>query len=315
MASGSALSPWAIATDAVVHGQTVAKAVGCMPHQATSASDQTSNPQSPAAILECLRERTVEELNSVALSVPTHLTAFGPIIDGIVLPADPVALMSRGGTSANKHMSSSSAFSTYALLFGVTRVEGGSLGGGTSGGSGGGTSSVSTSGFLNAADERHGVEVGRRDRLLRTLVRNLYSYHLQEIFYTLVNEYTDWTRPFLHPISLLDSLVALLGDALVVAPAVRVGLLHSAKNSGNSGSGGTSAPAGTYFYSFSHQTEAGDYSPRLGAVHGQELAYLFGAPLINGYQLAPAFPLNYTRAEVALSEAFMRLVANFARAG
>ena len=358
MASGSALSPWAIASDAVLHGQTVARAVGCQSNAqsaaSASASGSSSNSEpaasahlhassssssSAAAVLECLRERSVEELTSVPLTVPAHLTAFGPIIDGIVLPGDPAALMSRGGgggggssggtgsksSSSSSSYSSSAAssayFSTYALLFGVTRVERP-------------PSTASVVDLFNAADERHGVEVGRRDRLLRTLVRNLYSYHLQEIFYTLVNEYTDWTRPFLHPISLLDSLVDIFSDALVVAPAISVGLLHSSRGGGNSGSNGGGgggggghgggshhqvahhAQAGTYFYAFGHQTESGDYSPRLGgAVSGQELAYLFGAPLINGYQLSAAFPLNYTRAEVALSEAFIRLVANFVRTG
>jgi hypothetical protein len=28
----------------------------------------------------------------------------------------------------------------------------------------------------------------------RTYVRNSYTYHLSEIFYTIVNEYTDWER-------------------------------------------------------------------------------------------------------------------------
>jgi len=31
-----------------------------------------------------------------------------------------------------------------------------------------------------------------RDRYLRTLVRNSYNYHLNEIFATVQNEYTDW---------------------------------------------------------------------------------------------------------------------------
>ncbi|KAH9392400.1 postsynaptic membrane assembly, partial [Tyrophagus putrescentiae] len=188
-------------------------------------------------------------------------------------------------------------------------------------------STFSVVNLFNATDERHGVKVGRRDRLLRTLVRNLYSYHLQEIFYTLANEYTDWTRPFLHPISLFDSLVDIFSDALVVAPVIRVGLLHSFRGGGNSGSNGGGghggfhqvahhAQAGTYFYAFAHQTELGDYNLRLSeAVCGQELAYLFGAPLINGYQLSAAFPLNYTRAEVVFSEAFIRLVANFVWTG
>lgn len=58
--------------------------------------------------------------------------------------------------------------------------------------------------FLAAAEEKYGIEIDRRDRVLRTLIRNLYSFHQQEIFLTVVNEYTDWTRPFQHPLNVLD---------------------------------------------------------------------------------------------------------------
>lgn len=117
-----------------------------------------------------------------------------------------------------------------------------------------------------------------------------------------MNEYTDWTRPFFHPISLFDSLVDIFSDALIVAPTIRVGLLHS-KTSRN-----------TFFYTFAHQTENGDYNPRLGCIHGQDLAYLFGAPLINGIPLS-WFSFNYTRNEVSLSENFIYFISNFIRAG
>jgi hypothetical protein len=44
---------------------------------------------------------------------------------------------------------------------------------------------------------------------------------------TLINEYTDWTRPVEHPINLLDSLLDIMSDALVVAPVIETGDLHS----------------------------------------------------------------------------------------
>jgi hypothetical protein len=44
---------------------------------------------------------------------------------------------------------------------------------------------------------------------------------------TLINEYTDWNRPIEHPINLLDSTADILGDALVVAPIIETGDLHS----------------------------------------------------------------------------------------
>lgn len=41
------------------------------------------------------------------------------------------------------------------------------------------------SGCRSDADLRNGISEERRDRTLRTLIRNFYQYHLNEIFYVL----------------------------------------------------------------------------------------------------------------------------------
>ncbi|EEC17876.1 conserved hypothetical protein, partial [Ixodes scapularis] len=141
--------------------------------------------------------------------------------------------------------------------------------------------------FITASEEKYGIEVDRRDRILRTLVRNLYSYHQQEIFLTIVNEYTDWTRPFQHPMNILDGTGEAVGDALVVAPLVRAANLHA------------QVSPSTFVYVFGYQSEAGDYPSRLGCIHGEELAYLFGAPLVTSLA---HFSKNYSKAEQSLAE-------------
>lgn len=50
----------------------------------------------------------------------------------------------------------------------------------------------------------------------------------------------------------------------------------------------------------------------MGTVHGEDLPYIFGAPLVDGFS---HFPRNYTKSEVALSEAVMIFWSNFARTG
>lgn len=50
----------------------------------------------------------------------------------------------------------------------------------------------------------------------------------------------------------------------------------------------------------------------MGSVHGEELPYLFGAPLVEGFN---HFPKNYTKSELALCEAFISYMSNFARTG
>lgn len=54
------------------------------------------------------------------------------------------------------------------------------------------------------------------------------------------------------------------------------------------------------------------YLQRQGCIHGEELSYVFGAPLVSGMM---HFPRNYTKAEVLLSEATILYWSNFARTG
>lgn len=58
---------------------------------------------------------------------------------------------------------------------------------------------------FNAQDLEFGFNESRRDRILRTFVRNAYYYHLNEIYSTLKNEYTDWDKPLQNPLSVRDA--------------------------------------------------------------------------------------------------------------
>jgi len=137
MSSGSVLSPWAVASNAVSYSKKLASSLGC-PHEA----------QRNSVMVDCLRQKSVEQLLSVQLDVPAHLVSFGPTVDGIVIPNDPNLLMGELST----------LYRSYDLMFGVTKSEG--------------YNEVSHS-------EEHGLDITRRDRILRTLVRNLFTYHLQ----------------------------------------------------------------------------------------------------------------------------------------
>lgn len=126
----------------------------------------------------------------------------------------------------------------------------------------------------------------------------------------------DWSRPFLHTQDIFDGTLDALGDAMVVAPIIRAGSFHS---------GGIpreynypypqsqySNDKKSYFYVFGYQTEYGDYSSRLGCINGEELPYLFGAPLVNNLA---HFSSNYSKAEQTLSEVIMMQWTNFAKYG
>lgn len=51
---------------------------------------------------------------------------------------------------------------------------------------------------------------------------------------------------------------------------------------------------------------------KMGSVHGEELPFIFGAPLVDGFG---HFPKNYTKNEVALSENIIQYFANFVKTG
>lgn len=259
--SGSALSPWAIARDALTYTKQVASHLKCP-------------TKDNAALVACLGKRPVQEILSAPLRVPDHLTAFGPTIDGVVIPGEPSYLMEK----------QSELFSQYDLLLGVSRIE--------------------YYFKFSSQEDRIGIEVPRRDRLLRTLVRNLFTYHLQEIFLTVVNEYTDWSKPDQHPINVLDSTADAMGDALVVAPLIRTANYHSKMQQ--------KTQRRTFLYVFMYQTEESFFTQRLGCIHGEDIPYVFGAPLVHTLS---HFHRNFTRPEASLSEAVMAYWTNFVKFG
>lgn len=357
---------------------------------------------------------TLHFLSSLSLTVPQHLCAFGPVQDNIVITLDPSVLVdsfnlvissipglntgsensllhhmlvnpmfafvdqstfyasdsnapgSSGDKNAGNHTDASynslaanlaglQHLQAYDTLFGFTRVE---------------------SPFIfSAYEEKFGIDVSRRDRILRTLVRNLFDYHQQVILLTLINEYTDWSKPIEHPLNLLDSLIDILSDALVVSPLIKAAdfnvkltqlsallsgnsrrhhhqtfasafvndsyssagylnqitsqLLNGLLNSGLSQPSGAHSRTRNFFYVFNYQSENSGYPQRIGCQSGEELPYLFGAPLAELYypasnEKSPGqsgqkrfsyFHLNYTKAELSLSEAVITYWSNFVKFG
>ncbi|XP_050684615.1 neuroligin-4, Y-linked-like [Leptidea sinapis] len=297
--SGSALSSWALVEDPVNYSVQLAKQSNC-----TLPEDIVKDHE---LIVDCLREVPLQELMSAEINTPSYLTAFGPSVDGVVvktdyakelltffIPNDLQGFTSVSGVnnikadkrSGDKIFGIRGGQNKYDLLFGVVTSE--------------------ALWKFSAQDIQNGFEGERRDRIIRTYVRNAYTYHLSEIFFTIVNEYTDWERTVQHPINTRDAAVLAISDAQYVAPLVQTGdFLSVAKSSPDSG-------PNTFFYVFDYQTKDGDYPQRMGSVHGEELPYLFGAPLVDGLG---HFPKNYTKSEVALSEAFILYMANFIRSG
>ncbi|XP_072935526.1 neuroligin-4, Y-linked-like isoform X2 [Epargyreus clarus] len=300
--SGSALSSWAIVDDPVYYSLKLAKHMNCSIPEDMSKDHEV--------IVDCLRDASIEELLAIDISPPNFLTAFGPSVDGVVIKTDfakdfltaystgdfpsfgPLNNMNQNYVHMKRSDNGRRLFQNkYDLLFGVVTSE--------------------ALWKFSAHDVQTGIEPDKRDRMLRTYVRNSYTYHLSEIFYTIVNEYTDWERT--NPINTRDATVAALSDAQYVAPLVQSGdLLSGGPKPAPNDEDGPRRPTKTFFYVFDYQTKDGFYPQRMGAVHGEELPYVFGAALVEGFG---HFPQNYTKSEIALSESIMLFLANFAKTG
>ncbi|RWS29229.1 neuroligin-2-like protein, partial [Leptotrombidium deliense] len=302
--SGAALSSWSLATDAESHAKYVAKAVNCPNYD-------------NVLMVDCLRTKMMDELLKIDVqSDDAFRTSFGPIIDGLVVPSEPRHLMESENDSSHHlsymypNMRANTALSgrttPHHLMYGVTRVESPLL--------------------FTSDEEKHGIDFERRDDILRTLVRNVVNYYQEVISLTLINEYTDWSVPSEHPINILDSLIDILGDALVVAPLTSVANMHFKqqqqryhaldKKPNDATSSKADGPK-VFSYVFVYQSESNGYSARLGCVHGDELPYVFGAPLAHFYlqKTLGFFPPNYTKPEVTLSETVMFQWSNFVKYG
>uniref|UniRef100_A0A1I8MUT4 Carboxylesterase type B domain-containing protein n=1 Tax=Musca domestica TaxID=7370 RepID=A0A1I8MUT4_MUSDO len=196
--SGSAYSSWALVEDPVMFAVKLAKEVNCsIPENLDKDHEQ---------IVDCLREVPLEDLYGADIQAPTFLTSFGPSVDGVVIRPGHSNLDIDDLMARNMRRSSSDGGGGG----GSSGGGGGNYGGG--GGSGGGGSGSyfngpgGGNGFggmvaghydvlfgvvtgesiwrFSAHDIQNGFEGERRDKIIRTYVRNAYNYHLNEIFFT-----------------------------------------------------------------------------------------------------------------------------------
>ncbi|XP_023324105.1 neuroligin-4, X-linked [Eurytemora carolleeae] len=151
--------------------------------------------------------------------------------------------------------------------------------------------------FLNHEEMELGLETEGRNRMLSDLVTSSYKIHEKEIFSAILTEYTNWSSTARQPISTRDESVEALTDGLYVSPGVESADYHASLNKNS------------WFYVFDYQTKYGDFSQRGGCVHGEELAYVLGYPLLGSYYN------NYTRAEQNLAELVMTYWTNFIISG
>uniref|UniRef100_UPI00358FA608 neuroligin-4, X-linked-like isoform X2 n=1 Tax=Myxine glutinosa TaxID=7769 RepID=UPI00358FA608 len=255
--SGTALSSWAVNYQPAKYARLLAERVNC-------------NFLDTGAMVECLRSRSFSELVGHDVTLARYHIAFGPVIDGDVIPDDPQILMEQG------------EFLNYDVMLGVNQAEGFKF-------------------VERVVDSEDGVSAIDFDLAVANLVDNLYGYpeSKDELRATIRFMYTDWAdRDNVE--TRRKTLVALFTDHQWVAPAVATADLHAQYGSP------------TYFYAFYHHCQSEMKPAWADAAHGDEVPYVFGAPLVGPSEL---FPCNFSKTDVMLSAVVMTYWSNFAKTG
>ncbi|GFS19776.1 neuroligin 4 [Elysia marginata] len=258
--SGSALATWAVSYDPSWCTQRLALSVNCSRHVTNT-----------NALVECLRERSYEELVNAPAQEPKYYSCFAPSVDQYtMLPVEVRKLLQK----------KRSKFAQVPVMFGITKNEAYS--------------------YLKPQEARQGLSKARKTQILRTYVQNVFRYHRQKIYEILDHHYTDWSHES-DPISNRNNVLELISDGQYVAPLVEMADFHA-------------ETADTYLYSFSHSTQSAGLGEAedIQGIHGDELPYVFGSPLVNG---SSPFPASFTDAERLLSETMMTYWTNFAKSG
>ncbi|XP_068228661.1 neuroligin-4, X-linked-like isoform X1 [Palaemon carinicauda] len=271
--SGSALSSWATVTTPLQYALQFGHALNCTGDlQKDLGQEQSISTRELDQMVLCLKEKPLDEIQAVNIAAPQFLHAFGPSIDGIVIKSDFRTKLRKTADEFTKE---------YDLLFGVVPHE--------------------SYNDFNQEDLKQGISLDRRDRIFRTMIRNSYDYHLNEVFISVVNEYTYWEEPEEHPFLTRDATMSALSDGRYVAPLVVTSnnLRIGDKNQ--------------YFYLFDYTPSKNDMTRTVhGAVHGDELPFAMGAPLVGELGV---FRGNWSRQDELMSEAFLTYITNFVKTG
>nr|XP_033802011.1 neuroligin-3 isoform X2 [Geotrypetes seraphini] len=182
--SGSALSSWAVNYQPVKYTRMLAEKVGC-------------NVLDTVDMVDCLRQKSSKELVEQDIQPARYHVAFGPVIDGDVIPDDPEILMEQG------------EFLNYDIMLGVNQGEGLKF-------------------VESVVDAEDGVSGSDFDYAVSNFVDNLYGYPegkdtLRE---TIKFMYTDWADRD-NPETRRKTLVALFTDHQWVEPSVVTADLHA----------------------------------------------------------------------------------------
>lgn len=223
-------------------------------------------------LINCLKNKTANDLVENAPLPPKYFSCFAPTFHNAAFFSE--------NSIENLISRQSGLFSKVNVMFGVTKNEAYS--------------------FLKQTELENGISEFRKHQIIRTYVQNVYKYHRQKIFEILDHQYSEWDR-LQDDKTRRDNIMQFLSDAQYVVPLIKMAREHSRFSN-------------TYLYSFgySSHTESKEFTKWSSGIHGDELPYIFGAPLVDN--LSP-FSSSYKKNEKELSAFMMRMWTNFAKSG
>lgn len=129
-------------------------------------NSKTTKEHKSSELLECLRRQKLEKLMDLQVKQPQFLFKYSPTMEGILFPTDPAKVMS----------DKQSTFLQYDLMIGVNSAPLNEFYSSTQ------TTNDPLLSDMNAnrvSSTPGPITEEKRDKMTRTLVRNLYTYHLQ----------------------------------------------------------------------------------------------------------------------------------------
>ena len=223
-------------------------------------------------LTKCLRSRSAQDLVNSSPAAPKYHSCMAP-------SPNPYGEIFRAPVE-NLMKESRNTFTSIPVIFGVTSSE--------------------AYMYLKQKEQTDGISEQRKSQIIRTFVLNNFQYNRQKIYDILYHQYTSWDTVQTE-FTRRDNILQLLSDGLYVAPLVKMAQQHSLSTD-------------TYLYAFTHATvsDTAQYHNWTSAVHGDELAYIFGAPLVEG---VTPFSDKFTPQEKVISQTMMRYWTNFAKTG
>uniref|UniRef100_A0A7E4V8S3 COesterase domain-containing protein n=1 Tax=Panagrellus redivivus TaxID=6233 RepID=A0A7E4V8S3_PANRE len=284
---GSALAPWAMSTHPQQYFMKIAEALKCYESDKRSSKERSTNDvfqNEMSQIIRCVQDHSEKNLTQAAkkLHAPTFLEAFAPIVDGQIVPNHPrISFSPKYGA----------LFRDVDLLVGTVNAPAHHL--------------------MANADLERGIDKERRDKILRTLVRNLYDYHRKEILEAVTAEYTDWENPKQSPKALRNGLLNALSDVLFTAPLVETLRMHSTDE--------VPKVSNTFFFVFGHETRAFSKEQPGNGIRGSlsedHVPYIMGYPLSAQSGDAQLYTGGFNNDDKNIARIMMHYVSNFVKSG